>query len=85
MSRPTRPSILVPRGLCRATAAAYIGVGPAKFDQMVGDGRMPLPKRIDGRIVWDRHALDEAFEALPDSGQHGPANDEARNPWHGIV
>jgi len=30
---------------------------------------MPTPKRINGRVVWDLRALDEAFEALPD--EHG--------------
>jgi predicted DNA-binding transcriptional regulator AlpA len=34
---------------------------------MVGDGRMPRPKRIGGRNVWDRIKLDEAFEALDDA------------------
>jgi hypothetical protein len=33
---------------------------------MVKDGRMPKPKRIDGRNVWDRHQVDIAFAALPD-------------------
>jgi hypothetical protein len=33
---------------------------------MVADGRMPKPKRIDGRVVWDRLLLDTAFAALPD-------------------
>ena len=33
---------------------------------MVGDGRMPRPKRIDGRIVWDRIKLDQAFDSLDD-------------------
>jgi hypothetical protein len=33
---------------------------------MVEDGRMPKPKRIDGRTVWDRIKLDEAFAALDD-------------------
>ena len=33
---------------------------------MVADGRMPKPKRIDGRVVWDRLQLDSAFAALPD-------------------
>ena len=54
------------RGLSRPEAAEYIGVSPSKFDQMVKDGRMPKPKRIDGRNVWDRHQLDIAFAALPD-------------------
>jgi predicted DNA-binding transcriptional regulator AlpA len=66
------------RGLSRVQAADYIGVGPTKFDEMVEDGRMPKPKRIDGRTVWDRVQLDEAFDAL---------NDEAvpnKNPWDGL-
>jgi predicted DNA-binding transcriptional regulator AlpA len=57
------------RGLSRVESAIYVGVSPTLFDQMVKDGRMPTPKRINGRIVWDIRALDEAFEALPD--EHG--------------
>lgn len=62
-----------PRGLSRIQAAGYIGVGTSKFDEMVADGRMPQPKRIDARRVWDIKALDAAFEALPDEA--------AVNPW----
>ena len=54
-----------PRGLSRDEAARYIGVGTTKFDEMVADKRMPKPKRIDGRTVWDRIALDAAFSELP--------------------
>jgi len=60
------PLSLPPLGLSRVEAARYIGVSPTKFDQMVKDGRMPKPKRIDGRSVWDRHQVDIAFNALPD-------------------
>ncbi len=60
------PSTLPPRGLCREAAAAYIGISPGKFDEMVVDGRMPGPKQIDTRKVWDRIALDAAFDRLPD-------------------
>jgi predicted DNA-binding transcriptional regulator AlpA len=63
------PPSLAPRGLSRVQAAEYIGVGTTKFDEMVGDGRMPKPKRIDGRIVWDRFKLDEAFDALDDAAR----------------
>lgn len=52
-----------PRGLSRAEAAAYIGVSPSLFDEMVKDRRMPAPKRINSRTVWDRRRLDEAFDA----------------------
>lgn len=61
------PQSLPPRGLSRVEAATYIGVGTTKFAEMVDDGRMPQPKTIDGRLVWDRLALDSAFAALPDS------------------
>ena len=54
-----------PRGLSRAGSAAYVGVSPSLFDEMVKDGRMPQPKLINSRTVWDRHELDGAFEALP--------------------
>lgn len=57
-----------PRGMARDEAARYIGVGTTKFDELVADGRMPKPKRIDGRKVWDRLALDLAFTDLPADG-----------------
>jgi predicted DNA-binding transcriptional regulator AlpA len=62
------PSSLAPRGLSRVLAAAYIGVSPTKFDELVADKRMPRPKHIDGRRVWDRLKLDEAFAALDEEG-----------------
>src|SRR5262245_26937186 len=54
-----------PRGLSREEAARYVGVGPTKFDEMVADRLLPGPKRIGTRIIWDRVALDLAFNALP--------------------
>jgi hypothetical protein len=56
-----------PRGLSRDEAARYIGVGTTKFDEMVSDRRMPKGKRVDGRVIWDRVALDLAFTDLPDT------------------
>ena len=55
---------LCPRGLSRDQAAAYIGTGVTKFTEMVNDGRMPGPKHVDGRVIWDRYQLDQAFGAL---------------------
>jgi len=52
------------RGLSRDEAAMYIGISSAKFDEMVADGRMPKPVRIDARKVWDLRSLDLAFDAL---------------------
>lgn len=67
------PTPCAPRGLKREEAARYVGISASKFDEMVKDGRMPIPKEIDACRVWDRLALDAAFEALPDR--------EAANPW----
>lgn len=59
-----------PRGLSREEAARYIGVGTTKFDEMVEDRRMPKPKKIDGRVIWDRISLDAAFSDLPSDGEN---------------
>jgi predicted DNA-binding transcriptional regulator AlpA len=67
------PASLPPRGLSRVEAAAYVGISPSLFDALVKDGRMPAPKRINSRTVWDRKRLDEAFEALSD--------EDGGNPW----
>ncbi len=63
------------RGLSRVEAAIYVGVSPSLFDEMVRDGRMPFPKRINSRSVWDRRRLDNAFDALPE--------EDSGNPWDG--
>ena len=63
-----RPPIhyrIQPRGLCRVEAADYIGISPTTFDKLVADGRMPAPKRINSRNIWDVRQLDLAFEGLP--------------------
>lgn len=57
-------------------AAQYVGISPGHFDKQVAAGVFPKPKQIDGRIVWDRHALDMAFAALPEDDDVAPAN-----PW----
>ncbi|MHC2488666.1 putative DNA-binding transcriptional regulator AlpA [Sinorhizobium meliloti] len=69
MTLKSDPISYPPRGLNREEAARYIGVGLSKFDQLVADRRMPKPKRLDGRTVWDRVALDVAFSELPEEGQ----------------
>ncbi len=61
------PTNLPPRGLSRGQSAAYIGVSPTLFDEMVKDGRMPQPVRINSRVLWDRLQLDDAFAALSDT------------------
>jgi predicted DNA-binding transcriptional regulator AlpA len=69
---------IIPRGLSREQSAQYIGISPSLFDQLVKDGRMPKPKRINARTVWDRRKLDEAFDILDDDSAVG-------DPWDEIL
>jgi predicted DNA-binding transcriptional regulator AlpA len=61
-----------PRGLRAARAAAYIGVSPTSFLQLVADGLMPKPKRVRGMVLWDRLEIDAAFESLGPEKQDEP-------------
>ena len=76
MAQQTLPPGVIPRGLSRAQAAEYIGVSSTLFDAMVRDRRMPLPRRINARSVWDVRQVDEAFAALP-----GDVGNEPTNEW----
>jgi len=73
--RPPEALKLPPRGVPRETAAAYVGVSARTFDKLVADGRMPRPVRINGRVIWDRIALDRAFGRL--AGQ----DEDGDDPW----
>ena len=65
------------RGLKRTEAAAYVGFSPTKFDETVRDGRMPQPRRVDGRKIWDVRDLDDSFERLP--------YEDEINPWNVVL
>ena len=70
--------ILEPVGIGRHTAAAYIGISETKFDELVKDGRMPLPRVIDGRRVWVRNEVEQSFLKLPTPRNVAGPSD----PWH---
>lgn len=72
MTHRTDILLYAPRGLSRDEAARYVGVGTTKFDEMVADGRMPRPKKVDGRVIWDRLKIEAAFSDLPDDKQSNP-------------
>lgn len=72
---------ILPRGLSRKDAAAYCGVSASTFDGLVRDGLMPCPKRLRSRVIWDRLALDRAFDALPGEGQ----DDGDPNEWDSVL
>ena len=59
------PILPVVFGLGEIEAAAAIGISASKFRALVNDKRMPSPRRLDGRNIWDVDELRTAFKALP--------------------
>ena len=55
-----------PRAMKAERAAAYLDMSQSKFLELVEEGRLPKPKIIDGLRVWDRLAIDAAFNDFPD-------------------
>ena len=51
--------IRLKRGFSRSEAADYIGIGTTKFQELVDAGRMPPPRLVDKRNVWDVRELDK--------------------------
>ena len=64
------------RGLGESEAALYVGLGATKFRELVAEGRMPKPRLIDGRRIYDVDDLDAAFKSLPIEG-----GEERPNSW----
>ncbi len=56
------------RGLDENEAAVYLSLSPSFFRKLVSAGRMPRPRRIGERRIWDVEELDLAFKALPREG-----------------
>ncbi len=85
-----QPSV-APRGLSRADAARYVGVGVSLFNQMITRNLMPPARAIGGRHVWDIRELDAAFDELPhmDEGSTSPLvagnDDPAGSPDNDFV
>ena len=56
------------RGLDENEAAVYLSLSPSFFRKLVNNGRMPRPRLIGERRIWDVEELDLAFKALPREG-----------------
>jgi predicted DNA-binding transcriptional regulator AlpA len=63
-----------PRGLRAEQAATYLGMGMTKFLELVEAGRLPRPRAVDGMRIWDRCALDAAFDDFAEHGDKGRPN-----------
>ena len=59
---------------------AAIGVSASKLRLLVKEARMPRPRRIGSRAVWDVDELRAAFKALPHEGET-----EGSDTWADVV
>ena len=76
---------IVPLGLARIQAADYIGISPSLFDQLVADGRMPQPRMLNARTVWDRWEIEAAFGALPHRNDGDKTDNDDDDEWRTAV
>ena len=72
---PSKASIAgrlpVRRGFDENEAAVYLSLSPSFFRNLVSEGRMPRPRIVGGRRIWDVDELDLAFKALPREAGEG--------------
>ncbi|MDR3461720.1 MAG: hypothetical protein P4L76_05320 [Beijerinckiaceae bacterium] len=67
-------------GLTRLEAAAFIGVTPSAWDDLVANGDMPQARRLGAFERWDRRQVEAAFSLAPqaeDARKPGPYSDVA--------
>ncbi len=74
------PPGIIPFAVSREAAAALIGVSTNFFDRLVKDGRMPQPRQIDARILWDSDEVRTAWRAIPKRGHAIEANSWDASP-----
>lgn len=63
----------------REEAAACLGISRNLFNAMVSDGRMPAPRVVNDRRLWDVEEVKAAFRAIPRKGE--TASTPPSNPW----
>ena len=73
------PPGVLPFAVSREAAAALLSISTSKFDMLVSDDRMPKPRVLDGRVLWDVEEVRAAWRALPRRG--AAAQDNEANPW----
>jgi predicted DNA-binding transcriptional regulator AlpA len=69
-----------PRGMRADRAAAYLGMSKSEFLKLVDKGTMPKATKIENMAIWDRLALDLAFEEL-----NAVSNDRGSNTFDQVL
>jgi hypothetical protein len=74
---------LCPRLLSREQAAAYIGHHTTKWDELVAEGVMPKPVKIErsARKLWDRYDIDQSVEEQKSKADDTDDTTKAKQAW----
>lgn len=87
MNASVRPRDRVPFesriAMGREEAAGALGISRNLFNAMVDDGRMPPPRVVNGRRLWDVGEVKAAFRAIPRDGEAVSAHSNI-NPWDDV-
>jgi|GEM_PF-2862682 len=79
-----RPSYAyTPYSFRREAAAAYIALSVSKFNELVTDGRLPPPFKIDGCVMWIRAELESAIDDIRYNQQISLV--EEGNEWDAVL
>ena len=79
------PLNLPPLGLTLEAVAAFVGISPNKYSDLIRRGLMPRARLLDGRRVHDREAAHAAFKRLPMVGDTGSTGDKRQtSTWEDI-
>ena len=83
MARKAAVSVRLPvrRGLSETEAAVYLSLSPSFFRQLVAQGKMPRPRVVGRRRIWDAEELDLAFREVPREGDDGQHVEAKENSW----
>jgi hypothetical protein len=85
MSRPKAQiaaRLPVRRGLDENEAAVYLSISPSLFRELVAANRMPRPRLLNTRRVWDIEELDIAFKAMP---REAVPEDQGDDTWADVA
>ena len=62
-------SLPIRRGLSADEAAIYLSLSRKTFIDMVKDEKMPMPRLVGKRKIWDVEEIDAYFRELPREGE----------------
>ena len=69
------PPGIIPFAVSRDTGAALLGISGGTFDKLVRAGKLPEPREVESRILWDAKEIEAAWRAMPKRGQPSTSNE----------